>query len=182
MAPKTGTVGGGSATGLAKDFTGWLDSILNPPAAKTNLAAPAGQFNSADPVGQTAGIGGVINDILSGGAGKLGGSLNELIKQQQKTDVGDLRARFGAAGGMAFGTPAATAEALYRAQAAPQAATQIGNLQLSAITPLLNIIAGLSGKGIPQAETAIYPNPWLSGLEALGGAASGAGSLAKGLA
>lgn len=183
MNPKTGTVGGGPATGLATDFTDWLGKALNSsgsPAAKSNLASPAAKFGEADPVGQTQGISGVINDLLSGGAGNIGGSLATLIGNQHTQDIGDLRARFGASGGMSFGSPAAYAESNYRAKAAPEAATAIGNLQLSAIMPLLQMISGLSGKGIPQAENYVSTNPWLSGFEALAGGASGAGKFLEG--
>lgn len=166
MAPKVSNVGGGSATGLAKDFTDWLDKALN-----TGSFGPAGTGN---PTGQTTGISGVLNDILAGGAGKLGGSLNSLIENKQQMDIGDLRARFGASGGMAFGTPAAYAEAQLRAKQGPEAATAIGGLQLSALQPILQLIAQLSGKGIPQAESVVSTNPWLSGFEALAGGVGGA--------
>lgn len=161
MAPKVSNVGGGPATGLAKDFTDWLDKALN-----TGSFGPAGTGN---PTGQTAGFSGVLNDILAGGAGKIGGSLNQLISQKQEMDIGDLRARFGASGGQAFGTPAAFAEGNLRAKQGPEAATAIGNLQLSALMPILQLIAGISGKGIPQAESVVSTNPWLSGFEALAG-------------
>jgi hypothetical protein len=174
MAPKTGTVGGGPATGLAKDFTGWLDKALN-----TGTFGSGG--GTGDPTGDTRGFTGVLNDILSAGGGQFGGALGELIKQRQTADIGDLRARFGASGGMAFGTPAAYAESQYRAAAAPQAATAIGQLQLSALQPILQALMGLSGMGIPQAQAYVSPNPWLSGVEALGGLATGVGDLAKGL-
>lgn len=175
MAPKAQTVGGGPATGLAKDFTNALDKWLNTGSFGTagGTAAGAGAYN------QSVGGMGVLNDILSSGAGNLGGSLNQLIQQHQAQDIGDLRSRFGASGGMAFGSPAAYAEGNYRAHAAPEAATAIGNLQLSALGPLLNIIAGLSGKGIPQAETVMTPNPFLSGFEALSGALPGIADVRK---
>lgn len=173
MAPKTGTAGGGSATGLAKDYTGWLDKALN-----TGSFGVAGK---GDPVADTKGFTGVLNDILSQGGGKFGGALGELIKMSQDRDVGALRSRFGASGGMSLGTPAAFAESSYRAQAAPQAATAIGSLQLQAMEPILRSLLSLSGMGIPQAQTFASPNPWLSGLEALGGAATGAGSLISGI-
>lgn len=169
MAPQVSNVGGGPATGLAKDFTGWLDKALN-----SGSFGPAGTGN---PTGDTAGFSGMLNDILAGGAGKLGGSLNQLIKSKQEGDIGDLRSRFGASGGMAFGTPAAYAEAQLRAKQGPEAATAIGGLQLSALMPILQMIAGLSGKGIPQAESVVSTNPWLSGFEAV---ASGAGMALSG--
>lgn len=177
MAPKIGTAGGGPATGLAKDYTDWLDKGLNTGTFGTAAGGYAGDGAMKD----TAGFTGVLNDILSKGGGKFGGALGELIKMSQERDIGALRSRFGASGGMSFGTPAAFAESSYRAQVAPQAATAIGGLQLQAMEPILRSILSLSGMGIPQAQTFASPNPWLSGLEALGGAASGAGSLIKGI-
>lgn len=177
MAPKIGTVGGGPATGLAKDFTDFLDKGLNTGTFGTAAGGAAG----GGAMSQTAGFTGVLNDILSQGGGQFGGALGELIKQSQSRDIGALRSRFGASGGMSFGTPAAFAESTYRAHAAPEAATAIGGLQLQAMEPILRSILSLSGMGIPQAQTTVSPNPWLSGLEALGGAASGAGDLLKGL-
>lgn len=179
MAPNISQVGGGPAVGLAKDFTSWLDNALT--TGSFGLGNSGMQANNANPVGDTTGIAGVLNDILAGGAGKLGGSINQLISQHQTQDVGDLRARFGAGGGQSLGTPAAFAEASYRAKAAPEAATAIGNLQLNALLPILQMIAGLSGKGISQRETLASPNPWLSGLTALAGGATGAGNLLTGI-
>ncbi len=123
------------------------------------------------------GFTGVLNDILSQGGGKFGGALGELIKMNQQQDIGNIRSRFGASGGMSLGTPAAYAESVYRAHAAPETATAIGGLQLQALEPILRSILSLSGIGIPQATTTVSTNPWLSGLEGLAGAASGAGPL-----
>lgn len=177
MAPKIGTAGGGPATGLAKDFTDWLDKSLN----TGTFGTAAGGVAGGNAMSQTAGFTGVLNDILSQGGGKFGGALGELIKNSQNRDVGALRSRFGASGGMSLGTPASFAESSYRAQAAPQEAVAIGGLQLQAMEPILRSILSLSGMGIPQASTTISANPWLSGLEALGGAATGAGSLISGI-
>lgn len=178
MAPKVGTAGGGPATGLAKDFTEWLGNALNTGTFGTgNVGGMAG----SGAMTQTAGFTGVLNDVLSQGGGNIGGALGELIKQRQSADIGDIRARFGASGGTSLGTPAAFAESSYRAQAAPQSAVAIGQLQLSALEPILRSILSLSGLGIPQATTTVSPNPWLSGIEALAGAATGAGSLIKGI-
>jgi hypothetical protein len=173
MAPSIKTVGGGPATGLAKDWTAQLDKWIN-----------TGSFGTAgvgDPSKQTSGGLGILNDILSSGAGTVGGALAKQIADKQAMDVGDLRARFGASGGVSLGTPAAFAEGNLRAKQGPEAATAIGGLQLSALGPLLQMISQLSGMGIPQASTVVEPNPWLSGIGALGGAATGAGNLATGL-
>jgi len=119
---------------------------------------PLARTDQSNPVGRTAGIAGVLNDILAGGSGEFGGALKDLIGQRQAMDIGDLRARFGASGGTAFGTPAAYAESAYRAKAAPEAATAIGGLQLQALLPLLQMIGGISEKGISQRQSIAQPS------------------------
>ena len=154
MGPNYRTVGGGRATGLADDFISLLQSGLSGRFAPGN----------ANPYGSTAGIAGVLNDILAGGAGRFGGALSNLIHADTERQAADLRARFGAQGGASFGTPAAYAESLFRSEAAPRAATAIGQLQLSALAPLLQIISGLGERGIPQATNVASPSPLTSFL------------------
>src|SRR5882762_10081940 len=132
---KFNDVGGGPATGLANDFVSLLRGSL---FGNFGGQPTAGQrFDAANPVASTQGISGFLQSILGEGAGNLGGSLRDLIGQQQTRDVGDIRSRFGAGGGQALGTPAGYAESRYRAEAAPQAAVATGNLQLGTITQLL---------------------------------------------
>lgn len=172
MGTKYKEVGGGPATGLANDFVGFLQSGLNTGSFGGVTAAQRTQ--GANPIGATQGIAGVLNDILSGGAGQLGGSLQQLISQDTERQAGALRSRFGLGGGTAFGTPAAYAESQLRAQQAPQLTQAIGGLQLSAIGQLLPLIAGLAGRGISQRETIASPSPWASAA-AIGAPIIGAG-------
>ena len=178
MSAKKKEVGGGKAVGLSNDFVDWLQKSLTTGSFGGMTAAHG--FNSADPMGDTVGMAGVLNDILSGGAGKLGGSMNEMISRNTNDQVDALRARFGAGGGMSGGTPAAYGEAMLRSAQGPQMVGAIGNLQLSALMPMLQIIAGLSGKGISQRETVFQPNPWLEGITALAGGVQATGSLMSG--
>lgn len=143
---------GGSGTGLGHDFASWLQQGLN--TGYFGAGSPAG-YGSA---GTTMGISGVLNDILSGGAGKLGGSLGQLLQTQQANDIGNLRSRFGVGGGTAFGTPGQYAEAQYRSQVASQIATQVGGLQLQALMPLLGLLGGTANRDIPQAESVLQPS------------------------
>jgi hypothetical protein len=113
---------------------------------------------NANPFGSTQGISGILNDILSGGGGKIGGSFQDMITKQEGRDVNALRSRFGASGGTAFGTPGAYAESLLRSETAPKLTSAIGNLQLSALQPLMQIMAQLSGKGISQREVTQQPS------------------------
>ena len=145
MGAKTKTVGG-SPQGLAlsNDFMTMMGALLN--------GGSTGQPAGSKAYTATTGVAGVLSDILSGGGGKVGGSLATLLQKSQERNIGNLRARFGASGGMSHGTPAAFAEALYRSEAAPQIATQVGKLQLEALSPLLNIYAGITDKSIPDAQ------------------------------
>jgi hypothetical protein len=163
MTTKYKEVGGGGATGLSEDLISLLSSGLGGRFQPRGSAA----------MGDTMGIAGILNDILAGGAGKLGGSLGEMIHRDTETQSANLRARFGASGGQAFGTPAAYAESLFRSEAAPRAALGIGGLQLQTLLPLLQMTGMLSERGIAPRQTVAEPNPVVSALSSLGqGAAS----------
>lgn len=144
MSAKTKEIGGGAAVGLSNDVISGLQQLLN--------TGGLGTAGSPDAAGTTGGVFGVLSDILSGGGGKIGGSLSQLLSKQTERDVNAIRARFGASGGAAFGTPAAFAESQYRAEAAPRAATAIGELQLQALAPLLQGAFGLSQLGIAPRQ------------------------------
>jgi hypothetical protein len=159
MGAQTKTVGGQPSSPLAKQFTNFLMSGL-----------AGGQFGTGNPQSQTMGIGGVLNDILSGGAGKLGGSLATLMQNQQMRDVDSLRARFSSGSG-SYGSGAQYAEGLYKAQAAPQITSAIGNLQLSALSPLLGAYSSQAALGTPQAQTLTQPSQFsqvLGGINSIG--------------
>lgn len=147
-------VGGGPATGLATDFVNMLrQGLFGSFGGPTAGARMAG----ANPYAQSMGVAGVLNDILAGGAGQLGGSLGEMMSRQAERDVAGLRSRFGMTGGMGFGTPAAFAESMYRAEAAPRAALAVGGLQMQALQQLLPVLANISGRGISQREVIAQP-------------------------
>lgn len=173
MGPKVNTVGGGPATGLANDWVGFLDKGLNTGTFGAGRGAGPGAIDS------TTGIAGILNEVLSGGAGKFGDALQSIIGRRQNLDIANLHQRYGAT---SVGTPGAFAESSYRAQAAPESALAIGNFQLKALEPILAMIQGLSMKGLPQAETLIQPGFAQQALGALPGLATGTGSILKGLA
>lgn len=168
---KTKDVGGGPAIGLGEDITSLLSGSL---FGNFGGQPTAGQrFAGANPVG---GVAGFLKDLLSGGAGQLGGALGDLINRENVRNIGDLRGRFGAGGGQAFGTPAAFAESQYRAEAAPRAATAIGGLQLQTILPLLQLSGALGSRGISQRQTIAMPSglsSFLSTLAPIAGAVAG---------
>lgn len=169
MGSQTKSIGGGPAVPLANSFTNWLMQGLNTGSFGPGFGA------GTDAIGSTRGISGVLNDILSGGAGKVGGAMQQMIQRQEGMDTDALRSRFGAQGGTAFGTGAQFAEAQLRSQTAPQLTTAIGQLQLSALAPILQSIYGLSQKGISQRQDYVEP----SGLsQAIGAIAPIAGAVA----
>src|SRR5512134_403030 len=180
MGSKTREVGGGPAVGLGEDWVRLLRSGLFGSFGGQPTAGD--RFNQANPVGSTMGIAGFLDDLLSGGGGRLGGALATNIENQNTRNIADLRSRFGAAGGQSFGTPAAYAESLYRAEAAPRAATAIGGLQLQALLPLLGLMGQTAGLGIPQRSVTIEPGLLAQLLPGLAGAATGAGNLMQGIA
>lgn len=144
MGAKSEAIGGGPAVGLADNYVNVLQSLLN--------GGGIGTAGSPDAIGTTNDIAGVLRSILAGEKGGPGSAIVQMLSKQQTRDTNAIRSRFGANGGAAFGTPAAYAESLYRAEAAPQITSAITDLQLKAFLPLLNQIGGLSQLGIPQRQ------------------------------
>lgn len=143
---KTKEVGGGPATGLADDFVSSLQKLLN----GGGMGTAGSPLASGNPLN-------VLVDILGKGGGNIGGAFSEMLSKQQDRDVNNLRSRFGAGGGTAFGSPAAYAESMYRAEAAPQITSAIGNLQLGALGPLMEMMGSFAHKGVSQRQTIQEP-------------------------
>lgn len=161
---------GNSATGFSNNFMQMMGSLLGTP---NSGAAQAGRSN---PVGSTmSGAGGILSSILSPGAGQIGGALATQLAQQQQRDVQSLNERFSAYGGTSLGTPAGSSVAQYKAQAAPNIMSAIGNLQLGAISPLLSAGNQLAYRGVTTPQQT--PNPFMQILSALPGIGSGVGSI-----
>jgi len=179
MNPKVKDVGGGSAVGLSDDLIAALRSVIG--GNFGGQPGPGQRFDAANPVGSTYGFLSGLTDILSPGGGTTGGGIRDLIARKQTEDIGDLRGRFGASGGMAFGTPAAYAESNYRARAAPEAAIATGKLQIETLLPFLNSLIQLAGRGTSQRTTSIGPSDFTQFTSGLGGLASGIGTLAAGV-
>lgn len=164
MAPKPNTVGGGHAKGLSNDFFDFLQRGLN--------TGTFGAGQRGNPINDTKGIAGILNQLLAGGAGKFGGDLGAMIERQNSNNVSDIRARYGAGGGMGYGTPAAQAEAGYRAQHAADTGVAIGGLQLQALQSLFPLYQQGAQLGTPQAQTVMEQNPWAAALGAIAPVAS----------
>lgn len=165
---------------------GPAQKVVHHKAGEALAALPA----APSPVDRTRGIMGTIQNLIGGiDTTGLGQSLESLIQQDIESGAANLRERFTSSGaGSSVGTPAAVAESRFRAQAAPRATLAVGQLeqqnraqQLQAILPILQIIAALSGRGIPQAQTNVIaqPNPFLQLLSAGGGAATGVADVRK---
>ena len=170
MAMKYKTVGGQPTSGVGKDFASSLESLLT---GGMGSGGAVSQYNNANPTASTGGVAGTLSDILSGGAGVIGGSMQKMISQQETNDVSALRSRFGAGGGAAFGTPAAYAESTYGSTVAPQLVNAIGGLQMNAIGQLLPQYENMYNRSTPQAESVGVQNPWTQGI-GLAGTAAGA--------
>lgn len=171
--PKVSEVGGGKATGLGNDLATWLDQALRTGTFGSGAGGGSAAGNFAN-----NGISAIFNDILSPGAGKLGGALGETIQNQKQFDLSSILGRFGAGGGMSFGSPAAYGASNYLAKEAPAEALGIGNLQMSALAPILNMMMGIGQKGISQRQTMVQPSDLsqaLSVIAPVAGAAFGAG-------
>lgn len=177
MGHSTKDVGGGPAVGLGQDFISVLQKLLN--------SGGLGTAGSPDGPGSTGGIYGVLQDILSPGAGNVGGAFKDIFSKESDRAVAGLRSRFGTSGGTAFGSPAAYAESLYRSEVGPKLTAGIGNLQLQAIASLIPSLAGLASKGISQRQTVQQSNPITDALGVIApiaGAAFGPGGLLAGAA
>jgi hypothetical protein len=147
MGPQTKTVGGGSATGLGNQWVNFLQQGLG------------GAFGGPG-AGAQSGIGGTLNGLFSGGAGRVGGAMASMLGTQQQQSIDALRARYSGMGGIGstLGSGAGSAEAIYRAQAAPQITSAIGQLQLQGLNSILPQIGQMAGRGIPQAQTITQPS------------------------
>lgn len=157
------TVGGGPATGLANDFTSFLKNMITSGSFGGGTAGQ--QTAGANPSGDAQGIMGLLNSIVSNPQADK--SVQQLISKDIERGRNDLRARFGASGGMGFGTPAAVAEGIYQAEQAPRTAVamdQMAQGRIGALMPFFQMINQLSSLGIPQAQSTMQPNAWMQGF------------------
>lgn len=153
------TVGGGSAKGLGKDVISWLAGGLN-----------NGQFGGGA-IDATRGITGIINQFTNADfTDPNSTALMKLANFQRMQGVNDMRSRY-SLGGTGYGTPAASGEALYGAQFDNQLIANLGQQKMNVALQLLNIMAGLGSKGIPQAQTVMQPGFLDSALGTLTGVA-----------
>lgn len=166
MGYKESTVGGGPAKGLGEDWTKFLQQFIT--SGSFGGGTSGEHFNAADPGGDAAGIFGLLNSIISNPQADQG--VQTLINKDIERGRNDLRARYGAGGGMGFGTPAAFAESLYQAEQAPRTAMamdQMAQNRLGALMPLFGFANQISSLGIPQAQSVMEPKGWMQGFNLL---------------
>lgn len=157
---------GGSAgtTQLADEFIKMLMGGLT----GQGFGAAGGRTGSAA-VGESGmNMFSVLNNVLAGGGGEAGASINQMIQRDIERQSNALRARFNQGGGMAMGTPAAYAESNLRAEAAPRATQAITEMQMQALMPLMQIMTGMASKGITQREEVMQPSPFMQFMSAMG--------------
>lgn len=157
------TVGGGPATGLADNFVNFLNKAITTGSFGSGTAGQ--QFNAENPSGDAAGIFGLLNSLISNPQADK--SVQDMISKDIVRGRDDLRARFGASGGMGYGTPAAVAEGVYQAEQAPRTAIAMDSMaqnRLASLMPLFGMINQLSSMGIPQAQATLEPSGWMQGL------------------
>lgn len=173
LQPKYSERGGGKASGFADDFIGMLSGLLGGQAGASSAGA---QFSAANPQGSTGGVMEALQGLLSG-TGAQHGAINTMISKQGDRDVAGLRARFGAGGGTAFGTGAQYGEGVMRAETAPKMAMAHGQLQLSALSQLMPILAGITQKGTTQRQGIMQPSGLSSAISTIAPLASAAANI-----
>jgi hypothetical protein len=159
-------------------------------AAPTGLGGRLGGLfggTGRSPVDQTSAVAQGLNRVLTApDLAPTGTALQEIIQRESGRNIADLRSRFGASGGTSLGTPAAVAESLFRAETGPRIAATLGELglrgqQLDAnkVLSLLQIIASLGARGIPQSRTEVLSkqSPFAEFISTLSGGAQGAASI-----
>lgn len=164
MGVDTKEVGGGSAKPVADDFGKMLLQGL-----QSGFGAVPGSS------GANGGLGGYLQMLLSGQGAQGAITQAEIAKNKA---IGDLHERY-SMGGTGFGTPAASAEASYRAQVDPQIANIHSQNVMQALSQILPFYGQAFGLGTPQAQMVQTPS---FGANLLGGVTSLAGAAAPFLA
>ena len=164
MGVNTKEVGGGGSKAVAEEFSKMLLQGL-----QSGFGAVPGQG------GAQGGLGGYLQMLLSGQGAQGAITQANLAKDRA---IGDLRERF-SLGGTGFGTPAASAEAQYRANVDPQIANIQSDNVLKALSQILPFYSQAVGIGTPQAQMVQTPS---AGASILGGVTSLAGAAAPFLA
>lgn len=194
---ESGELGGDPKGQFAQGFTDFLGQLfgLQPSGGTPARTVKSGGMTvtkagtpSGDPISQTEGIAGTIQDLLAGpNIAGTGESIQKIIESDIDRGAANLRERFTASGGgSSVGTPAAVAESLFRAESAPRAGVALAQLDiqrrdsiLKALAPLLGLGGTFTGMGTPQAGSYAFQTP--STASQLADLAKGVGSVAGGV-
>lgn len=176
--------GGGPAKPLGEDVIGALRALIAGEGSPEGSLF--GRLTQRDPFN-------ITRDITSGIEGleglSQGQAIQKIIQQDIDRNVAGLRARFGAAGGTSFGTPAAFAESLFRSEAAPRFTTALGELgmrsralELQALLPILELAGLLGARGFAPAreDVLVGPSKFSQVAGGLGDILSGIGEIVPG--
>jgi hypothetical protein len=161
-------VGGGPATGVADSWANTLQSMMG------GGSTPSTQMNNAPNA-----MARIMQEILSPGAGAIGGNFASQIERGIGRERGALTSRFSSMNG-GYGSGAGQALAQFGAEVADRVPMDIANLQMGTIQQLMQAIGQFSQRGVSQRSTVAEPNPWLQGLQAFGDVAKTVGPMIAG--
>ena len=142
--------GGEPTSGFGKDFLAQLGSLLG-----------FGQGGES-PEDKTASIGQNLATLAGGFSPGEGESIQQLVERGVERQSARIGERFGSENNLLFGgSPGASAEALFRAEAAPQAtiqATEALRNNLMAILPFFQLGGQQTLQATPQAQAVLTPD------------------------
>jgi hypothetical protein len=181
MGAKAKKIGGSKGgQGVSDKYTSAIQALLGGDAQSGYLGAgrPAGE----GAMRQGQGAADIYSSLLSGGAGEIGGAIQQLLQRTQDRDVMKMKEAGRASGGAQFGTPGQYAEAMYRGEAAPNITAAIGKLQMDAARDIFGMSKDIYGRETPQAEMMIEPGVFDKIMQGVGAIAPAAAQfLAPGL-
>jgi len=163
------TTGGEPVSGFGQEFLSLLGGILG-----------LGE-GGLSPEERTARIGENLSSLAEGFSPELGESIQSLVERDVERQSARIGERFGGGGLLFGGSPGANAEALFRAEAAPQAtiqATEALRQNLAAILPFFGLGAQQTALATPQAQTVLQPDIFSQ----IGSGLLGAANLGVGIA
>lgn len=173
MGAKSKKIGGSKGgAGVSDSYTKAIQALLG------GGGSQSGYLGAGNPAGEGAmrsgqGAADFYGSLLSGGAGEVGGAIQQLLQRTQDRDVMKLKESARASGGAQFGTPGQYAEGVYRGEAAPNIMKAIGELQANAAKDIFGMSRDIYARETPQAEMLVEPGIFDRILQSVG-AVSGA--------
>lgn len=168
------TTGGQPVSGFGQDFLQLLGETLG-----------FGQ-GGLSPEERTSRIGQNLAGLAEGFSPEVGESISSLVERDTERQSARIGERFSGGGLLFGGSPGANAEALFRAEAAPQAtiqATAALRENLAAILPFFGIAGQQTLAATPQAQSVLQPDIFSTiGASLLGLGEAGVGIATAGAA